>query len=86
MNSVALGPSKADSSAAAKQIPCLFEIHASLPRSQQIATGPYTHPRTPDFFFQAASSVQVLLLKYRMHCTSNFDRALCHKWPDLWTL
>jgi hypothetical protein len=50
MNSVAQRPSKADScSAAAKQIPRLFETHASLPRSQQTASGPYTHPRTPDY-------------------------------------
>jgi len=62
MNSVAQGPSKADSStAAAKQIPCLFETHASLPCSKQTATSSYTCPRTRRLFFQEASSVPVFL-------------------------
>jgi hypothetical protein len=48
MNPVAQDPPTADRCSAAKRIPCLFGTHASLPRSQQTATDPYTplHPST----------------------------------------
>ena len=63
MNSVAQGPSKADSSTAAdaEQTPCDFETHASLSCSRQAATSSYTHPRTRRLLYKEASSVQVLL-------------------------
>jgi hypothetical protein len=48
-------------------------------------TGPFT-PSHPTTTLPKASSVQDLLVKYCTHCTSHFDRALRHGWPDFWTL